>query len=227
MYRAKCSKNCSKMKENVSSGSDDDIAWLLWQTNQTQDLKVIGPINAAFMLLFFLVGVPWNLLVIGVIVKKKLFTRPSVMLMLNLAIVNLLVCLLVMPFTIFFGVSVDFKNAIAMRDFFLANEVCQSGILLTLLASASSMAVALMAVDRALYLKKPLTCENLVTPKRMFSAHCDSMDHIHCNITFATLGVRSSVPHTSIRLHTCNFQPIDEAIYFILLAVVLFLLTVM
>ena len=53
--------------------------------------QVVGPINAAFMLLFFLVGVPWNLLVIGVIVKKKLFTRPSVMLMLNLAIANLLV----------------------------------------------------------------------------------------------------------------------------------------
>ena len=84
----------------MSSGLGDDYVWLSWETNQTQDLldtlKVIGPINAAFMLLFFLVGVPWNLLVIGVIVKKKLFTRPSVMLMLNLAIVNLLVCLLVM-----------------------------------------------------------------------------------------------------------------------------------
>ena len=91
----------------MSSGSGDDYV-RLWETNQTQDLldtlEVIGPINAAFMLLFFLVGVPWNLLVIGVIVKKKLFTRPSVMLMLNLAIVNLLVCLLVMPFTMFCGV---------------------------------------------------------------------------------------------------------------------------
>ena len=102
--------------------------------------QVLGPINAAFMLLFFLVGVPWNLLVIGVIVKKKLYTdRPSVMLMLNLTIVNLLVCLLVMPFTIFFGVSVDYKNAIAMGDFFLANEVCQSGVLLILLLGVSSM----------------------------------------------------------------------------------------
>ena len=134
----------------MSSGSGDD-SFGLWKTNQTQ-FTLNGSINVAFMLLFFLVGVPWNLLVIGVIVKKKLFTRPSVMLMLNLAIVNLLVCLLVMPFTIFFGVSVDFKNAIAMRDFFLADKVCQSGILLTMLASVSSMTVALMAVDRALYL---------------------------------------------------------------------------
>ena len=143
----------------MSSGLGDDTVWL--ETNQTQDLletlEVLGTTNAAFMLLFFLVGVPWNLLVIGVIVKKKLFTRPSVMLMLNLAIVNLLVCLLVMPFTIFFGVSVSFRNAFTMRVFSLADEVCQSGILFLLLPGVSSMTVALMAVDRALYLKKPLT----------------------------------------------------------------------
>ena len=42
-------------------------------------LKAVGSVNASFMLLFFLVGVPWNLLVIGVIVEKKLFTRPNLL----------------------------------------------------------------------------------------------------------------------------------------------------
>ena len=55
------------------------------------------------LLLFFLVGLPWNGLVIGIILKKKLFTRPTYMLMLNLAIANLLVCVLVLPLTVVTG----------------------------------------------------------------------------------------------------------------------------
>ena len=39
-----------------------------------------------FLILFFIIGLPWNALVIGIIFRKNLFTRPSVMLMLSLAI---------------------------------------------------------------------------------------------------------------------------------------------
>lgn len=36
--------------------------------------RMTGRINTAFTLLFFVIGLPWNALVIGIIVKKKLFT---------------------------------------------------------------------------------------------------------------------------------------------------------
>ena len=52
------------------------------------------------MLLFVLIGLPWKAVVIGIILKKKIYSHPSVMLMLNLAITSLLLCV---PITIIFG----------------------------------------------------------------------------------------------------------------------------
>lgn len=52
----------------------------------------------------------------------------------------------------------------------IAHKVCQTGILGILLPVASTYTVALMAVDRAIYLKKPLTYVHIVTPWRMFFA---------------------------------------------------------
>lgn len=42
---------------------------------------VIGCVHAAFIALFFVIGLPWNALVIGIILRKKLFTQPPLMLM--------------------------------------------------------------------------------------------------------------------------------------------------
>ena len=44
-----------------------------------------------------LVGLPWNLWVLGVILYKSLYCQPIVMLMLNLTITNILLILMVMP----------------------------------------------------------------------------------------------------------------------------------
>ena len=132
--------------------------------NDTSDsTSVTGNINAAFMLLYFVIGFPWNVLVIGIIVKKKLYTRPSVMLLLNLAINHLLVCLLMMPVTFVLGID----NEIIYRR---RDDICQTGLLFVLLLSVSNQTVALMSVDRVIYLKKPLTYERIVTPWRMFFA---------------------------------------------------------
>ena len=82
-----------------------------------------GFINAAFSILFFLVGLPWNALVIGIILKKKLFTRPTYLLLLNLAIANFLVCMLVLPFTIIFGLGGEDTFGSGVE-----NQVCQVAV---------------------------------------------------------------------------------------------------
>lgn len=128
----------------------------------------IGRVNAAAIILLLLMGLPWNALVIAVIVKKKLYTRPSVMLMLNLAVVNFLVCLLIMPFPIVLGVLV--KYSLEPVSSKVVRSVCQTGILLALLPAASIYTVAFMSVDRAIYLKKPLNYGHIVTPRRMLFA---------------------------------------------------------
>lgn len=132
-----------------------------------QIFPVNGYVTAAITLLFFLIGLPWNALVIGTIISKKLFTNPAVMLMLNLAVSNLLMCLLVMPFTIAFGFGgIDVFSS----QYKVIHTVCQTVIAITLFSFVSTHTVALMSVDRLIYLKKPLTYKFIVTPGRMFVA---------------------------------------------------------
>ena len=128
------------------------------------DISLTGYINASFMLLFFIVGVPWNVAVIGIILRRKLYAQPSLMLMLNLTITNLLVCLCIIPIAILFGIGGQY----IFGDYFY--QVCKTGILLVLLPSVSAHTIALLSLDRVIYLKKPLTYHLIVTPWRMFAA---------------------------------------------------------
>ena len=120
----------------------------------------VGYVNGTFTLLFFLIGLPWNIMVIAIILKKKLYSQPSVMLMLNLAISSFLVCLLIMPITILFGLG---GMTVFGDDY---DNVCKSSFLNFLLALVSALTVALMSVDRVIYLKKPLKYKLIVTPCR-------------------------------------------------------------
>lgn len=128
---------------------------------------VVGRVNAAIVLLFVIIGLPWNAIVIGIILKQKLFTRPSVMLLLHLAIANFLVCLVFMPFHIVLGILV---KGFEPTEFAILEKACQVFVLQILLVIASIYIVALMSVDRVIYLKIPMTYEHIVTPWRMFFA---------------------------------------------------------
>ena len=171
---------------------------------------VTGYVNAAFMLLFFIIGLPWNTQVIGVIFKKKLFARPTVMLLLNLAVNHLLECILIMPITFLFGIG---YNSIYRER----KNVCQTGITFVLLPSVSIYTVALMSVDRVIYLKKPLTYERIVTPWRMFFAI----------VAIWILSIAVSIPPLfgfgevdyNPNLATCSFIVDDYGPYLMLLIV--------
>jgi hypothetical protein len=151
--------NMSGTSFNDETGSyNDSMANCTLST--TSRASVTGYINAAFMLVFFTIGLPWNALVIGIIFNKKLHTRPSVMLLLNLAVNHLLICLLIMPITFLFGVGYEGIH----RE---RQKVCRTGVTFVWLPSVSIYTVALMSVDRVIYLKKPLTYTRIVTPRRM------------------------------------------------------------
>ena len=148
------------MGESSGSGEGD----LDDYSNTSQRGIVAGYVQSPIVLLFIIIGIPWNALVIGTILKRKLFTRPSVMLLLNLATVNFLTCLLVMPFPVVLGIL---ARSFKMEDFPVYNKVCQSWILFILFQLVSIETVAVLSVDRVIYLKKPLTYEHIVTPRRM------------------------------------------------------------
>ena len=130
--------------------------------NGTESSMAAGYFIAAIFLLFIPIGLLLNVMVIGTILKKKLYSQPSVMLMLNLAISSLLVCLCLMPLA-----SIVWTGNILGDHYY---DACKTGSFLTFLLFASTQTVALMSVDRALYLKKPLTYNLIVTPLRMLAA---------------------------------------------------------
>ena len=68
------------------------------------DIREIGYVNAAVFLLFIIVGIPLNILVM-VVIFKKIFSQPSLMLMFNLALGGLLLCFLHMPIPIIAGIA--------------------------------------------------------------------------------------------------------------------------
>ena len=132
-------------------------------SNGTEPSMEVGYFMAAIFLLFIPIGLLLNVMVIGIILKLKLYSQPSVMLMLNLAIACLLVCLCLMPLTLILGIG----NVIGAVYYY---EVCKSSFFFTFLPLTSALTVALMSVDRAIYLKKPLTYKLIVTPLRMLAA---------------------------------------------------------
>ncbi len=155
--------------KNVSGDSITEIAWTTDNPEESgfSNPRDVGFATSVIVSLIFLTGVPWNFFVIFVIVKKKLYSNPTIMLLLNLTIANFLLGLIVMPFSIITGFSGEylFGNSDAVRC-----HVCQSGLLLTLLSFVTLHTIALMSVDRFIYLKSPLTYNLWITPKRIFIA---------------------------------------------------------
>ena len=140
----------------------------LFNNNNSSSILVSQYVNngyviGAFSLLFLIIGLPWNALVIGIILKKKLFTRPTYMLMLNLAIANLLVCVLVLPLS----VATGFGGKDVFKDSQAIERVCQTAVFLILFPLVSTNTVTLIAIDRLVYIKRPLSYHSIVTPWRM------------------------------------------------------------
>lgn len=152
--------------DNASRDSLDPF-WKIEVKETDFSESVAGSVISIIAILLLLVGLPWNTLLIVIIIKKHLYKQPAVMLMLNLAIANLLTGLFVLPFNVIVG----FTGEYAFGDNDHARcWVCQTGILLTLMPTVAVHMVALMSVDRLLYLKKPLAYPHIVTPARMFVA---------------------------------------------------------
>ena len=152
---------------NVTRDSLDPFEWRIEQDDTKISEGAAGVVTSVICLLLMLVGLPWNALVIAIIIKKHLYKQPALMVMLNLAIANFLTLLLVVPFNIVVGFTGEYSFGDNDQ---VRCQVCQTGILLTLFSAAALHFLGLMAIDRLLYLKKPLAYQRIVTPVRMFIA---------------------------------------------------------
>ena len=144
----------------------DEVNGSTHQVNLTSSSEEIALryFNSALMLLFFLIGLPWNIMVIGIILKKKLYSQPSLILLLNLAVANLFILLTNTPLIVIVTIGHQFV------DFGYFAPTCKATVVIMLFPLVSAHTIAMMSVDRVIYLKKPLTYHLIVTPWRMLIA---------------------------------------------------------
>ena len=148
---------------DLSRDSVNESVWMLCPEDDAHlnSVRVI----AVFQIIYLVVGIPWNLMVIGVIVvNNKMFSKPSHMLLLNLAVSDVLVCTCVMPFNIMSALSGRF---ILGTSDYARCHICHFFVITTVvMLYASLFIVALMAVDRFIYIKFPLQYQTMMTIKR-------------------------------------------------------------
>ena len=146
-----------------SNYSQDSLSTEIWSKNKA--FEEIGHGIAIVFIIFMLIGVPWNLAVIVTILRKCLFLQPAIMLLLNLAITDFLLCLVAMPFNVIPAIAHEY---IFGDTDYVRCQFCQiNGVVTNTLLLMSVYNVALLSLDRFLYVKKPLKYEEVVTVKRV------------------------------------------------------------
>ena len=130
--------------------------------------RTSGLVTAVFFLLFLVIGLPWNLLVVVTIVKQKLYTQPTIILLLSLVITDLLLLVFHLPLVMVTGFSGEyvFGSSDSVRC-----SVCSNTGFVTVLCSLNSIfTIGLMSIDRFLFIYKPLHYDRYITKWRTLVA---------------------------------------------------------
>ena len=156
-------ENLSCIFSNLSSDFITSSLWSL-EEDSTDTNRFLMTI---IYLIFLVIGFPWNAAVIISIFRKHLYREPTMMLILNLTVSNLLICALIFPFTIITGIAGEFVYGASDR---VRCQICQLGVIYLVLTFVSLNTLALISVDRFLYIKKPLHYNMMVTIKKTIVA---------------------------------------------------------
>ena len=143
--------------------SSNSVTVDYWDTSGG-DLRPPALATAILTFSFILVGIPSNILILVSILRKHLYREPTYVLLLNLAIANLLMCILVMPFTVISGFAGGF---IFGTTDWIRCRVCQSAFALVCLALFDLHIVALISVDRYMFVKYPFKYYSVVSIRRV------------------------------------------------------------
>jgi hypothetical protein len=151
--------NLSCSSDNLSEDGITEELWVL-----EGEIRTSGLIVAVFLIFFVLVGVPANILVIGSVIKHKLYKQTTFIAILNLAVCSLLIGVLVLPLSIVSGLASSFLlgGSDSTRC-----QVCKHGTIMTILVFGSTCSVMLISVDRFLFIKYPLRYDKLVSIRGM------------------------------------------------------------
>jgi hypothetical protein len=135
------------------------------------DIKAVSPafadnaiVTAFVILLFIIIGLPSNIIVIVSIIQQKLYREATHIMLLNLAISDALVCLLVMPLAVVAGFAGDY---IFGNSDYVRCQVCQTGVIFIALTIFAVNILAAITLDRFMIFKFPLRYSRYVTASRV------------------------------------------------------------
>jgi hypothetical protein len=152
----------------VTNASSEMLTEEAWSRSELGiQYEINGVVLAIVLSVFLITGLSLNLAVIVSIVKKKLYVQPTLLLLLNLSITDLLLCAAVMPFHVVTGFSGEF---IFGSSDVVRCRVCKIGIALITFSFMSLHSLALISMDRLLFIKKPLRYHKIVTVPRVLVA---------------------------------------------------------
>ena len=126
--------------------------------------------NAITAISFFVmvVGLFCNCRYLLIIVKKRLYVeKPTIVLLINLVVINIIICIFVLPFNVVTGI---------MRGFYYGQSdairchVCRLGVIYVAALFAALTNLSLLSVDRLVYIRMAIKYENIVTNKRILIA---------------------------------------------------------
>ena len=144
---------------NASHNNVTDTAWRLVGENRASRLVI-----AVFHILFMLISLPWNLLVIVTIVKERLYRQPTTILLLNLALSDILMLLLIVPLNTVTGLTGEFLygNSDHVRC-----SVCRSHHFFTgIFFDLTLASIVMLSLDQFMFIYKPLRYDKIITAKR-------------------------------------------------------------
>lgn len=143
--------------------SRDSLTIEFWRSRDISDsFRNTGIVIGTVMLLFFLIGLPSNVVIIVSILLHKLYRQPTLFLLLSLALADLLACCLVMPPTIITGLVGEYVFG---ESDHVRCSVCQTGVISIMLALVNLHILSLLSLDRFVLIKFPLRYGKLVTVK--------------------------------------------------------------
>ena len=128
------------------------------------NLTTLGIVTGSTILAFFIIGLPSNILIVASILFQKLYKQPTHLLLLSLGVADILTCLLIMPFTVVSGFAGEFVFG---ESDYTRCKVCQLAIMLVPLGTFSLHTLALISLDRFLFICYPLHYETFVTKHKV------------------------------------------------------------
>ncbi len=149
-----------------SNLSREDVTEEAWSLNATE--RGSNSVYAISSILFIctVAGSLLNIFVLAALVYNKFWRVPSTFLLFNLALVDLLTCAFILPFMtvagfaggVFIFGSSDYERC----------HSCQAGVVIVIWMLYTSMhIIAIMSLDRLIYIKRPLQYDKWITIPRM------------------------------------------------------------